>query len=907
MADNFIYTTLIPQFNNTGVPIEANIGTFTRFTKSLFLELRRDIDFLGELRGMTGSNWTANKYNWTKGTAIALELGHQIWMSYIKDCRTACEELYTDAGLGAPSWTIATVNLTSLYDNTDAVIPGNESSYTKWRLSIITDIRTALIAVRLAEAYYVDSVDGNDTTGDGSQGNPWQTWNKGITQLNSTGGILYFEVGDYICDKALTKNDTSLQGCDLGEVTLKYDDLAYPIKGNGVAIDKMVFLQPSDSTDSSAAWFDTADNLSVTFSVFRTELDASNAAAMLIRSSTPVTFNHCTFTGVNNTANRGANLLRLFGTMDATFNNCIFGHCNEGVKIENYNVTFNSCGFYDNDDDVAGSPAATYNDTWHDGDASTKNPYILDWSYPLLAVKYETTNEFIGSGTDGKDRGAYHNVYNYIALAATESLSCNDSIIDTTQATISEDLVVQSWDNNNDLTEENMNLTVKMLLGGLFRCDVDADILYIDANELANMKYEDGNNNLINFESHITDNYNGASVDVELEGQTGNHKLYVTVAVPGTDYTRLAWWEGYKANNTGAGTTTAFVDGFLDCRTNDEWGKGYIKSLSGTPTQTNRFQMDVTLKIRALREADNVWSELVTLSKTYDFSQFDSTVYFCADNPRAVDDEYADHANYYANDYHEEFAGSMLEYQNPAGTLWSLDPRRYIYNPITKSNLLMHGRISVDSVIIPPSWLGDPGSWLNVRNSWIFHRQIDSIHELGELHIPFFTLFACIGCNYGDWSDGHVFDDISAQVADQGARTVTAPLLANDTSKYHYLFSFFSLEGDCQIHNSYPELHIRLSSGGENIVTGFHTGKLRIIDNNDFDFATESSGSPCFDTDFWFRSKDNVLIPGTVYRQVLGVYKEWHINTNQVGDKSFGDVSFRLSNPDSGNIWSESW
>jgi hypothetical protein len=891
-----------------------NAGVASDLDDTYILQLRTNVNIAGEAAGMHSysANWDANaKYQWTKGSTTALVAGEsRIYTSYLTDLRTAIEEMATKQGLSAPSWGIASGSITELWAFDGSVIDADVAAAHDCRRAVFwEEVQDELDAVAVPGSYWVDSVNGNDTTGTGTEANPWKTWNKGITELNSSGGILIFEAGAYTCDKVLAKNNSVLQGIALGDVILNYDDsTSYPVKGNDITISNMHFLQPSDSTSSAATWFDTADNLNASYCVFRTERDAFNVAAMLMRNSDDVVFNHCTITGVNNdsaTGNRGLYLLETVGTMNAEFKNCVIGNCRIGADLGNYDTIFTNCGFYDNYDDHTGT-APTFTNTWHDGDSSNKNPYIQDWSYPLLGDTYKATNEFIGSGTDGKDRGAYHGVYNFTRLAAAETIVCNDpTIVDKTKTTISETLAVQDWDNNNALVWETMNLTVEMLLGGLFRCDVDADITYIDADELTNMTYTDGDNNWLGFESDITSNYNGAGIDVKLDTPVNNHKLYVTAEIAGVDYTELAWWEAHKANNTGTGTTTTFINAWKDCRTTGEWGSEYIKTLSDNPTFGNRYQMDVTLKIRALRESDGVWSELVTLSKNYDFGEFSTSIYYCADNPRAVDDEYANHANYYAQIYHS----GTDKYTNPAGTNWIDDDRRFIYNPITKSNLLMHGRIRTDGTISTqqePSWEGDPGDWLNVWNSWAFHKQIDTIHSLGELHIPYFAMYASIGSNFGGWSDGHVFADITNQVSDRGIKTVTAPLLANDLTKYHHIFSFFSQEGDCTIHNSYPELYSRLPSG-ENIVTGLHTGKLRLIDDFDFDLATDTSHSPCSDTDFWFRAKDNILGRPTVYRQTSGVYTGWAINTNQQGLSAYGAISLRYANPNSSNVWQEFW
>ena len=114
--------------------LTSNTDDYTHLTDTIILQLRQDVDYLGVRLGMTGTNWTNNKFDWTKGTAIALDdNNNRLWKSYITDLRTACEEMYTTAGLGTPTWTITNPNLKALYDVFGDIIPGRKGVFTDVR------------------------------------------------------------------------------------------------------------------------------------------------------------------------------------------------------------------------------------------------------------------------------------------------------------------------------------------------------------------------------------------------------------------------------------------------------------------------------------------------------------------------------------------------------------------------------------------------------------------------------------------------------------------------------------------------------------------------------------------------------------------------------------------------------
>ena len=109
-----------------------------------------------------------------------------------------------------------------------------------------------------------------------------------------------------------------------------------------------------------------------------------------------------------------------------------------------------------------------------------------------------------------------------------------------------------------------------------------------------------------------------------------------------------------------------------DCETNDEWGDAGDFTIV-TADGVNDQQWDIALKVRVHNVNKDEWSEVISLSKTYNFNDFDKTMYYCADNPRVAAGEYADHSNYYANAYHT----GTSKYTRPDGTDWSDDNRRY--------------------------------------------------------------------------------------------------------------------------------------------------------------------------------------------------------------------------------------
>lgn len=850
----FNYTTIVPLYDSSDDVITANVSTATQFTKQLILELRQDVDYLGELTGITGPNWTSNHFNWTSGTSIALLSGPQIWMSYIKDLRTACEDLYTEQSLGSPTWTIGTGSLIGLWNNNDEVIPGNETTHTKRKVSIITDIRTALIAVADSLFYFVDSVNGNDAFA-GTKGAPFETWNQGVSTVNSSGGNLFFELGTYSMVTQLTRASTIIDTAGLLQALFHNPSAsAYPISASTPTLNN--FLMVTQNNTYYNRLMDGSSNNPTLNNCIFFQAATNNPNGFFFIGDDP-TFNHCAVMGND----RNTDGILLNGN-NATLNNMIFLDVNDAIRYgigASGTTTENNCGFYDYDNQHAGTvPTIVQNNNLF------TDPLISDKTTGYL----NDDSPYIDQATDPtKDIGAWEDGPYNILLQLSDSISFNDATVDKHKLVFEDSIKL-----NEDLDTSTINIITEMLFGGLFNSSTLGAITYLNTGDIT-----------------VSDNpnfsYSGAALDISFDNPTGARKeLYITVDDGVTDYNSLPWWEinAYKnddPNRNFAGFTTGtwIIDAWKEALTGNEFGEGYEFS-TVTSDGVNDQQADITLKYRVRDYVTGSWSELMTVTKTYDFNDFDKTMYYCADNPRAVNGEYANHANYLAQPYHT----GTTKYTRPDGVDWEDDNRRYAYNPAFKMSQHLNFTAT------------NPAG--NAYVKWQ-DRKMGSLQPSGlNSAMTQMMLYACIFTNYMNWNDSgdHCFADTTHQPFDKGDATLTNPVLGDGDSDLHYILMTAYEGSDCSGHGSQTSIIFRAPSS-ENITWGEWSGFNKVLEDAGFYFAQGDNPQPsCSGNKYYFWSADNTGAgyPGD-FIAWMDTHQEFYANTNSLGNLEYGTLSFR--------------
>jgi hypothetical protein len=307
--------------------------------------------------------------------------------------------------------------------------------------------------------------------------------------------------------------------------------------------------------------------------------------------------------------------------------------------------------------------------------------------------------------------------------------------------------------------------------------------------------------------SVTTDNftYNGAFIDVSFDNAGGNLiDLYIVVEDGVTDYSPAAWWELNADYEAGSSNDTYIIDGVLDAETNDEWGKGYAFS-TVTADGVNDQQADITIHARLKDTVTGIWSEKVNVTKTYNFNDFNKTCYYLADNPRVIDGEYANHANYYAQTYHT----GTTKYTRPDGVDWADDGRRHAYNPLFKA--FTH---------VPLTGL-TTGSYTN--DEWDIH-QIWNDRTVVDLTVgasrwfSYYQIFAAIFVNYADHNDSsdHCFDNSTPTVLNQAFDSGTSDFVGNplgDAGDNHYISTTAYEGSDCSLHSSHQTTFFENANG----------------------------------------------------------------------------------------------
>lgn len=792
------YDPIVELYNSAGAL--QNEASYTPFNKSILYTLRADIDLMGGLIGMTSGNgsWNGDGTKiWTKGTTASIDDG-VLWLSYITDMRTACEEMATELTIDAPAWTIATVNLKGLYDNTGAIIPAQETTHTDFRkTSLWTDVQTALIAIEqgtfdFAEIW-IDSIDGSDGN-TGTEISPWATWNHAMVtdidgesfNINEAGsGILHINAGTYEMDTALTADNITI----LGEAA--YNTFCWTahlvtsaaMTGNNLTVKDIFF----DQTIGGAAfgYFETTNNLNVQRCVFR----ATSGRNVHVNGSTYASFSHCSF------YNSGKNGFGLYatGTTLCEVTDCLFYDMSTCITVSG-TVNYDYCGFYDFD-----------NETWTSGTYNGTNQVYTD---PQIRAKsnafLDISSPYIDASSTGADIGAYpdgpYNTYKVLS----DSITASDITIDKLTESVSDSITVVE-----DVTTSVFNVNIDMFLGGLFDSAVES-ISYLSADSIR----------LPGLGTPYT--YNGAALDISFDNNDSDLcELYLVAGDGVTDYTPVAWWAANASYSADSTTDAYFINGWRDCITNDEIGKAYdefliwddkvggvgsgianyaakLPNASENPDNSSVAQLIVHARI--YNTVTETWSEMVTDTKLYGFNDFNKVMYYMGDNPRSVIDEYANHANYQSQKFH---SGTGI-YTNAAGVDWIDDDRHYIYNTPAKADLYAyyHDVHGTDPIVFYSSY---------VKIHWqkkLITSAINYIEEKRSRHQ--FTIYACIYVNHGNMNFNSLscFTTSSTRVHTIG--TALSPTsypaiypVDNASNTLQYV-ELIGIQGsDCTVHSSH--------------------------------------------------------------------------------------------------------
>jgi hypothetical protein len=874
----FDYLPIIKLYDSSGNVIEANKGTYTHLTRDILLDLRFDVDYLGVLLGISGPNWTSNKYNWAKGTTVALDTEERLWLSYIADLRTACEELRIKAntlpGVSIPAfdWTpggigVETIDLKPLYNGSGDVILGNKGTYTDIRLkSLYETVRTSLIAIVSALAIFVDAVNGSDTTGDGSAGNPYQTWNKGIDIINTTSFFkCILKPGTYTADRSLIAYNSIIEATNLGDATILYSpgisvvDTAWYI-----TLNNLIF--GSGATTPERVFDGVSFDSSINNCIFRGKQGAGQGGrTCYISSGYQITLNHCTILcDPENLPDRG---LYYTGNNPITLNNVAILNAGIGITApsgttvnEDYCVLENCL-----------TDRSTYIRNITNEHTTATAPNIIDINFGHL----NNDSDYIGASSAGKDIGAYEDgPYNH-SKQVSDIIGANESAATT--------IAITAFDSLNfveDLAELNLNIAVNMFLGGIFRSNTSGVVTYLDSSDLSSQP------DVPNFI------YNGASLDISWDNTAGHaYEVHIAVDDGSTNYESISWWEVnavFKANiipsNEGInGNKYYALDLYKDTQSNNEWGSLGSFSATTPVTGINDQKWDITLKVRIKDIVAQKWSEVVTVPKTYNFNTFEQTMYYCANNPRITNDEYADHANYSLQQYHTD----TLNYVRPDGTPWADDNRKYAYNPMFKALNHVFGHLTDP----PTAGFNPVGLWTD--------RKMGAGTPAFPAFRSLFGLYISIGVNYGNWSEGngavsdnHLFaNPTTARPSDSGSANFDFPILGGGSNNIRYLQLSGYAGSDCIVHSSLHGYIARMPSD-ENYVLQDFSGTPGIIESNEVKYEQSDDQFPVCQPNihYYCKVKDNSgnFSSGFVFWQFT--HQKYFVNTDGSGNLSYGEV-----------------
>jgi hypothetical protein len=876
----FNYTDIVNLYNSSGAVIDANKGTYTHLTRAIILELRADIDYVGELNGMASynSDWDASgHYIWDKGTTIALDTDGRHWLSYITNLRSACEDVYTKMSLGTPTWTKTISDTTSpLYTSAGVVISGNKGTYldVRWA-SLYEDVRTALLNIADNTFIYLDATGGSDTTGDGTQGNPYQTWNKGVTVINTAGaGNLYLFAGTYQCNTRLTPNNVTVTGDVLGDVKLYTDTTPWiPFYNiSNLTINNIVFLTDLNSSPNKKAdWFSGCNYLTLN-NCFQTTLSTVSGATPVfsVSSCNNLVINHCSFIlkaylstpqGIGLTINSAT----------VTINDSLFVGFLYAVYGGTGTLTENNCGFYDNTNQHGGGTPPTITQT----NCLTSDPLIND----RLDGHLSDTSPYIDAAADGFDIGMFEDGWYNVSRTVTDDLVMTESVDTLLDMTVSDIVYMKE-----QLTEVDMNVNVDMFLGGLFESSTAGVVTYIDTTDSYIVGHK-ASGNSPDFA------YNGASLDISFDNAGGDAcKVYIVKDNGSSPYDKLWWWDTFATYEAGSSTFPYLIDAWKDAITGDEWGKQYAFSTI-TSDGVNDKQADITLKIRVHNTIKDQWSELVTVSKTYYFNDWNKTLYYCADNPRVVDNEYANHANYYAQVYHT----GTTKYTRADGVNWSADGRRFAYNPMFKMG--RHLRYNAQN----PDYGIPYVNWQDRKDGSLQPAGRNSTKTIMMIH-------ACVAVNFGNWNNAsdEVFTLSTNQPYDGGTANFTSPVLGDTSADIHYLHMTAREGSDCSGHGSHSSIVVRFPSG-ENVGWGDYISQHKVLQDADIYYLQGDNPHPsCSGNKFYFWTLDDGGETPGGYSAWVITRQEYYVNTDDDGNYYYGALN-ALKSHNGTESFSDNW
>lgn len=876
----FEYDDIVYLYNTLGNINYGNIPTHTKFTASIILDLRVDVDYLGNLLQITGSNWTSFNYDWTKGTSIALEESHRVWKSYITDLRLASEDLRVRAnvlGASIPVFNWGTYDpIVSTYDNVGDIISPTPVGRTDRRhASIYETIRSSILTIISSQFLFVDAVNGNDTTGDGTAGNPYKTWDKVVTEANSLSVGIYFMPGIYTCGTAYTVNNGQLTSGVLGGVLIDVAT-AFVTTADGVTISNLFF---GDGTVQNVTFFG-ADNLDVDNCIFRGVGGDNAMGAFACKNGN---FKHCTFIGNDKTGDGAVwdTSASTHANAHVTFDSCAFVTRDKAVRTHvsaTFNVTENYCAFYDfNTKNSGGANFIVTNEF-----STTQNPQISN----IVTCYLSDISPYIDEASDGFDIGGYPNGPYNVVRTASDTITIGDSTKMSLKVSASDLINITE----NVLTAD-MSVSIDMFLSGLFASSNSGVISYLTESDVLTPTYMP---DLV---------YNGAALDVSWDNPDEDLcKAYIVIDDGITDYNPPSWWiinADYPAISTTQvnGTRGYGIDLTIDAEIDEEWGdQGDFSTV--TADGVNDKQWDIALKVRIHNTIKDEWSEVVSLSKTYNFNDFDKTMYFGADNPRVIANEYADHANYYADVYHIGTA----KYTRPDGIDWSNDNRRHAYNPMFKMQKLLH-----DGSYLHQS---ATTSLNDVYQVWK-DRKASTLQPLGVNAAQTNQgIYAAIFVNYGNWNNtsAHCFASPSTtQPFDGGTANFTSPILSSASSDIRYLQLQAYAANDCAAHSSNTGYIIRTPDGG-NYARNDFTGKPTLLLNSEIYYVqADNPYEHCLpDNNYYLLTKANTGGPpgGFIYWHFTN--QLFYVNTDSSGNLDYGWLSPRKQHQGN-NSFADSW
>ena len=154
--------------------------------------------------------------------------------------------------------------------------------------------------------YYINADTGNDSTGDGSSGSPWETFSKAIAQANVSGDgiVLQDSTAHYLFDDRTFNTSITVTGESVGGAILD---------GGGA---------------NNLGWSGADSNVVVVSLLDFTNMNYTQAqkGVYVHKDNATVTFNNCRYYGITITQNQGGIFTNDFRSEPGTVtcNNCLF-------------------------------------------------------------------------------------------------------------------------------------------------------------------------------------------------------------------------------------------------------------------------------------------------------------------------------------------------------------------------------------------------------------------------------------------------------------------------------------------------------------------------------------------------------------------------------------------------------